>query len=249
MNAYLIGPDIGDCIAALAVVRHLGKGLIRLHDTPGTKGFGKERYEFIRPLIAMQPYCENVQKFDEKEDIKFTHDFTGFRNNWKDGRLLSDKLAVCVGVKPSDVDIETPWLTIPEYHRHGKIVVVRSSRNQGSLAYHKLAIHKAKECLFLGLPEEHEQLNWNCARNPGSVDKAREFVHQPARDAVEAAQVVMGARLFVGNPTAITWIAAGCGHPNMIIECSQEDTEFHRKGIRNVKTVADNPKDSEWRTL
>lgn len=249
MNTYLLGPDMGDVLASLVICRHLGRGHIRLHDTPNTKGFGPERYNYIRPLIAMQPYCESIAMFDEKEELDFTADFRSFRDHWKRGRLLSDKLAVCAGLNPSDVDTDTPWITVPSSPRHGKIILVRSERHQGFLHWYRIVMAKPNDCLFLGLRQECDVFNWNCT--PGNPGRTKPFVVPLAetRDAVEAAQLIAGSRLFVSNCTFFLWLAEAMKHPNMLVECAADDSEFRRPGVRNVRRPEDNPTLKEFQCL
>lgn len=240
--------DLGDIIAMCAVIRHMGGGKLLLINRPYTKPMTGERFDYIAPLLRLQPYLTSVEKH-EGDLPEGCIDFSQFRSKWGNGRTLIDKHAAYAGIKPEEIDINTPWITVPRGEAHGKIVVVRTARYSGHLAYHNLLQYRAKDCLFLGLREEFEAFCWNCARNPGKSDPSREAVYRPTRDAIEAAQVILGARRVVANPTFMLWLAIALGHSAILVDCAQEDSRIERAGIRNVVSCDQNPLRGEWACL
>jgi len=242
VNAYLVGPDLGDAIATLCVIRYLGPGHIRLFETPGTKGFSEARYNAIVPLIKIQPYTASVARFDPAEDMKITHDFTGFRNNWGSAPSLVGKQARHVGLDPASIDMR-PWLEVGDVERHGKIVLCRSARNKGHLHWWRIWQAKGKDCVVLGLREDYEQFcvdnaPWAPGMPPSKHRPMLPFL--PTDDLLQAARVIKGARLGVFNQTSLLWLAYGTGFSPMIIEQTTDDSFLPGLGRRFVRQPREN---------
>jgi hypothetical protein len=254
VNAYKLGPDLGDCIAGLCVVRHLGRGHIRLFNTPGTKGFSPQSYEAIRPLIEFQDYAESVRMFDENEEMEFTHDFTGFRAQWGCAANLATKQAVHVGLKAEDISL-APWLKIGAFDKHNKIAVCRSTRNKGLLAWYRIWQTKARESIFLGCDEDYDQFNSDNCPWPETTNAWYQKPHQAriefrkTSNLLEAARLIMGSRLFFVNQTSLLWVALGMGFSPIMIEQTTDDSYLPAQGRRYIRHVEDNPTIREFMHL
>lgn len=240
MKTVLHSGDLGDLTSSLPVIRHLGGAHLWLCSRPWCKPMDISRFNFIVPLLRLQPYLLSVDWYDEENKPVPDINFTQFRQAWGQGRTITDKHAAFAGLNPSDVDTETPWLTIPPSEKHGKIVIVRSARYAGALHYFRIWAAKHQDSMYLGQRDEYDIF---CYNNTPWASPRRDRAMIPLRvpqDAVEAAQLIAGSRLYVGNPTCLTWLAEGVKHPNMLVECSEADTEFIRPGVRNVKRPEDN---------
>lgn len=245
MRTALHSGDLGDLIAALPVIRQAGGAKLFLCTRPDTKGFSDDRFNAIKPLLEIQPYIHGVERYDEASPIDL--DFTDFRSKWASHPTLIGKQAVHVGMDPSSVDI-SPWLTIPDAHRHGKMVLCRSQRCLGSLHWFRF-FHRPKDCLFIGLEEDYEQF---CRENsPWLPHKknmpAIEF--WPTENLLEAAKLIKGSRLFISNQTSLLWVAFGLGFSPMIIEKVNDDSYLPMEGRRFVASAGQNPTAREFLKL
>lgn len=157
------------------------------------------RFEAIRPLLAAQPYVANCTWEDEPTGI--THDLSNFRTVPPlPKENLAERQARFLGVEIS----QEPWLTVPTFEEHGKTVIARSLRYHNFFFPWGELIHKTAPVVFVGLPEEHAALE---------KETSWRFPHQPTKDLLELAQVIRGAKLFIGNQSAPFWLAAGLGVP------------------------------------
>lgn len=238
MNVYKVGADLGDAIATMAVIRHLGRGHVRLDSNPGTKGFDGPRYDAIVPLLRCQPYVESVERFNLDEKLEVTHDFTGFRNSWDRHPTLVGKQAAHIGLNPDDVSID-PWLHIQGVEHHGKIAIVRSARNKGHLQFFNIWRAKGPECIFFGCQDDYDQF---CADNyPGSQGLRQVFKqieYRRTENLLEATRVILGSRLLVVNQTALFWACYGAGFRRMLVEQVGEDSFL--PGVRYIRHAHEN---------
>lgn len=94
----------------------------------------------------------------------------------------------------------------PDVRAAGKIIVFRSSRyRQPELSYQSLHAYK-DHILYLGLPQEYEQFRQECF----------ECEHMVVANALEAAQLMQGASLIVGNQTFLFAIAEQLKVPRLL---------------------------------
>lgn len=166
------------------------------------------RYEAIRPLLLAQPYVEAVEWQDEPRGI--THDLSHFRTlQFKNGENLATWQARYVGV---EISLE-PWLTVPDFVQHDKTVIARSLRYHNFFFPWGDLIMRNGPVVFVGLPSEHialqKESHWS-------------FPFQPTANLLELAQVIRGAKLFIGNQSAPYWIAIALGM-NVIQESWEHD--------------------------
>lgn len=247
MNAFRVGSDLGDAIAACAIVRHLGGGHVRLYGTPNTKGFDDARYNALKALLEIQPWAASVARYDESEDLKITHDFSGFRERFGDGDSLIEKQARWIGLPHNSVDT-SPWLTIPDAPKHNKIVLCRSQRCLGSLHWFRL-FARAKECIFIGLEEDYNQF---CRENSPWLPTKKnvpKIEFRKTENLLEAARLIKGSRIFVSNQTSLLWVAFSIGFTPMLIEKVNDDSYLPMQGRRYVSKPHENPSVHEFMKL
>lgn len=188
------------------------------------------RYEAIRPLLQAQPYVTAVSWADAPTGI--THDLSFFRTQPPlKGENLTERQARFLDVSIS----QEPWLTVPEFVPHGRTVISRSLRYHNFFFPWGELIHKCAPVTFVGLPAEHAALE---------RETKWSFPYEATRDLLELAQVIAGAKLFIGNQSAPFWIAAGIGVPII-----QETFETDPNSIVNRDNATYTLTPAESRTL
>lgn len=204
--------DIGDAIVSLATLSHRG-GLYDyfLRDSPMTAGI-VHRAHVIAPLIEAQPYINSVRVW-KRENIDWASE--GFRPKWHNS---IDNLAACHARHAFDTgfintmpDFSKPWLTLDGDKAYGGSVVInRSARyNNNSFPWANIVQHYGNRIIFLGTGEEHETF----VRRYGKV---RYLI---TKDMLEAAKVIAGSALFIGNQSSCMTIAEGLKHPRIQETC------------------------------
>lgn len=218
--------DIGDCIAALPVIRQLGGGRLLIRNHPETKTtmfyrqIAGEKYEAMRPLLAAQDYISGVE-YDEESPVDF--DFTFFREKYDPKKSLS--VAHALHAKLSSLSL-SPWLKAKASpSMSGRVAVARSPRYHNErFPWKKIADHFGDRLFFIGHPEEKKAFEEEIGR---AID-GREM-----RDFLEMAEVISGSDLFIGNQSSPCWVAMGLGHP-LIQETWNPDSTVPRKNARFV---------------
>ena len=206
----------------------------------------EDRLNAIKPLLEIQPYIHGVERYDETTPIDW--DFTDFRSNYGSHPTLVGKQAVHMGLDPAAIDL-SPWLTIPAVPKHGKIVLCRSVRCLGLFHWFRLFQFKAKDCIFIGLEEDYEHF---CRDNsPWAPHKKHmpKIEFRPTKDLLEAAKIIMGARLFIVNQTACLWISLAAGFKPMFIEQVNDDSCLPAEGRRYFRHPQDNLSAEEFQRL
>ena len=189
MTTYLHNGAMGDIIYALPVLRA----------QPGVLALTKEKQkDFLAPLLALQPYIEKVTSYNPLEPFI---DLRKYR--WISQADLTKHLATChaeaAGVA---VDLETPWLEAVEPRTVAKIIVNRTSRYYGELDWKALHPFLA-DTAFVGTEKEHRKFPFVVA-------------YHPTTNALELAQVIAGASLFIGNQSCAFAIAEALKHPRVL---------------------------------
>ena len=228
-RVFAIAGDIGDCIAMLPSIRHMGGGHVVITPPPpgvGTgQGFCREsmqgaRYESIKPLLECQPYIRSVSWGPLPAGAI---DVSHFRTP----PHFQENIIQCIAryLKLGRVS-EEPWLTVPFDGEVGKgpVVFSRSPR------YHNTRINTPgyaaafRDALFIGSPGEHAAFEKYVGRH---------VIYQPTDDLLGVAKLMMRARFLVCNQSAPLWIAYGLGRP-LVVEVSPDI------GIQNSIIIRDN---------
>ena len=201
--------DLGDIIASLAAVKHLGGGIYHLVDRPWTKAL-TPRAELIGPLLLAQPYIDGTVVGESSHPIQY--DFSTFRQGglpW--GKTLGALQAEWVGVASGAIDFTEPWLEAPtpDYSVSDKVVIARSPRYQNAtFPWGKILEFLEGRCVFIGLPAEHKALS--------QYGPAPEYA--ATSNLLEAANLIKGSALFIGNQSSPFNLAEAMKHPR-ILEC------------------------------
>lgn len=196
---------IGDLLYALPTVQAFGSGELKVCNRPWTKDI-LSRLGSVAPFLELQPCVASVSIYHNGEHID--HDLSTFRSGGlKYGDTIIERQARWVHAR---ADISKPWLfAIPDQRTKGKIVVNRCDRWVGfNFPWRELVEAFGGDMVFLGLPHEHRDF----IRGFGHID------YLPTENLLEAASLIAGAELFMGNQSCPLAIAEGL-HKRTIVEC------------------------------
>ena len=202
-TSYLTSGDLGDALYCLPSIRALGGGILYFTSRPWTRTRWTEGLLFvIKPLIDATGFC--TAQLHQGEETEY--DFSTFRHGgYKLGDTIVERQRRWVGAM--EADTETPWLKADE-NSLSRIVINRASRWHGfHFPWKRIVEEFYDEITFIGLQSEHEAFQ----REFGKVF----FV--PCSNLLEAAEIIAGAELFIGNQSACNAIANGLGK-NLVLE-------------------------------
>lgn len=206
--------DIGDIVAMLPSLRHMGGGHIVIGDRDASysgsgPGFCREsmqgpRYEAVKPLLEAQPYVMSVSWGDcppNGIDVSF------FRNTPpRQGENIADWQARHLGLK--DVSLEK-WLYVDQPIA-GPVVFARSQRYHNPRYPWPGYCDKYRDAVFVGSEAEHSAI---CSYTGHNIP------HRPTPNLLELARVMAGAERVLCNQSAPYWIAAGLDRPLVLEVC------------------------------
>lgn len=217
---------LGDLIAALPIIRHLGGGHIRIGNYKEQRNAHRRmegaKFESIRSLLAAQPY---VQSVEFQDNAPFTHDLANWRGGHSVCRTLTESQAAHLEVTES-IDM-SPWLSgiVPNNAMAGRIAIARTCRYQNpEFPWQSIVAREWRRMAFLGSPEEHIAF---------MEAFQRPVEHVATADMLEAAQAIAGSDMLISNQTAACWIGIGIGHPLIQEVCpSIHDSIVPRENAR-----------------
>lgn len=199
--------DLGDCIAFLPLIRHLGGGHLLLgnHYKSGWDGYYRkiqgEKYDFLKPLLEILPYIKSLN-YDE-DRLKADYDSSDWRICYRAHRTLTESQAEYFGLQNIDM---SPWIKVePSERTKGMTVIARTNRYHNiQFNWNALLKEQKGKILFIGLPEEFAALR--------KVTTVPMEFHK-CKDMLEMAQLIAGSDLFIGNQSSAGWVAMAMGHP------------------------------------
>jgi len=202
--------DVGDLIASLPVVRHLGGGTMFLEAATYTRvPLTRENWRGIDRILRAQPYIFGVEEWRGQQVNVNLNDFRA--RLFKSVRMgvSKDKSLVDWHLESHSVPAnakDTAWLSIEPkkiervvFNRTGAGRIGHHIYHNPQFPWHYVWKKYRKEAVFVGLQEEHEVFCATCGEVP----------HVQTKDLYEAAQVISGCDLFVGNQSACLWLAEG----------------------------------------
>lgn len=197
--------DIGDCIAALPILRQLGGGKLTLVPTPHPNAKQWQTGALLlMPLIRQQPYVDSVEWSYHEPAADFNIAHFRLQGCYSGARTLAESQARAAGIEEG-LDL-SPWLTCAENNVYGNpVVVARSKRYQNPRFPWHLVLKKYHGAVFMGLPQELSDL-----QRTHMVPGTRLRYHK-MRDFLDAAQIIEGSKMLVANQSCFGWIAMGLG--------------------------------------
>lgn len=226
MNRFKHSGAFGDLIYSLPIVKHFGGGEFYLHldqlnwvgqhyygsaPNPFHKGrMTAKDLESLRPLLEAQDYITRVDSLDPSS-TEITHNLDKFRVPFvgHPGNYV-DIYADVFGIKDPEVKSRLrneAWLTVPEVKTvEGRTIAVnRTHRWIAPTLPEEWTTWKeeaAKECFFLGLPDEYEKF---------IKDTGWDIPYVETQNLLEMAQYIAGADQYIGNQSVGLALAIGLG--------------------------------------
>ncbi len=237
MNTYRCAGDLGDCIYSLPVVRAKGGGVYLIEAADYTRQrLTPDKWCGIDLLLKEQPYISDVQPWISGPVSINLNDFRysmmrSLRMGISREKNLCDWILEAHGLQLSEKD--KPWLTVKEPMPIARVVFNRTGVGRApQFVYQNLKFpwHQAwkkygKEAVFIGLPEEHRAFCATCGDVP----------YVATKNLLDAARVIAGCELFVGNQSVCHAIAQAM-HKRVVLEVWERGcmTIFNRPGVVNV---------------
>ena len=225
MNSFKHSGAFGDLIYGLPLVKHLGGGDFYLHlnqiDWVGQHYYGSKPnpfhqgrltradFTYMKDFMLAQDYISKFDVMDPKTTM-ISHNLDRFRPPFVNhpGNYIDIYLNVFGITDPAEqTQIRTtPWLTVPTPNKVASLVVNRTDRWAANPIPKEWAeaISTAPSAVFVGLPNEHEKFE----KDTGvSID------YHPTETLLEAASVIAGADVYMGNQSSGLAVAIGLGVP------------------------------------
>ena len=227
MIVYKHAGDRGDCIYSLPAVKWISeqrkeKVLFLIEPASYTRErLTPDNWRGIDAIIKQQPYILDVQPFSGQRVDYNGNDFrTLMQRALAPGRATPEAKQTCLSDWMLDAH-KIPrtvkgdaWLTIADVNPVAPIVFNRSGPGRSRLVYqnpefpwHEVWKKYKDYAVFIGAPLEHEVF---CKVNG-------EVPYYPTPDLYQAARVIAGCSLFVGNQSCCHAIAEGM-KKNIILE-------------------------------
>lgn len=230
-KTFLHSGDMGDIIVSMCAMRELGGGVLYLDPSGGLtvgeytnvvrmqtlgKGlkFNHALFDFIKPLIAEQPYVSGVAKYNgEKIDFDLNKFRCGFLD--KDTFAKTNGNLFYMNCEAWGYGVETlnqPWVfASPAKVLDRKCLIARSTRCQGGHGFlRQNSLFLEQNAYSIGTKFEQDVLNNALETN---------IPRYECVDALEVARIVAGAECVISNSTFIFWVALALGHKNILHEC------------------------------
>lgn len=203
--------DLGDIIYSLPAVRHFGGGEMLLESASFTRvPLSPDRWSGVDLLLKEQPYITGVREYRRGEYATFNlNDFRGpMFSALKMGQgretSLCDWMLETHSVPKTAR--EKPWLAVEPleiapvvFNRSGAGREQRFCYHNWKFPWHAVWDKYGAQAVFIGTPEEYEMFRLTCGEVP----------YYRTANLLEAARVIAGAKLFVGNQSVCHAIAEG----------------------------------------
>lgn len=210
--------DLGDAVFQLCALKNLSGGphtlLFELSDS--TKAKTPESLERMAncfaPLALSQPYISECRIKRPEDKVRWAS--AGFRKApYHHGQTLLkahvNHLVMTQGIGKEITGTEK-WLEVEPEHHGYDVVINRTGRHRNpNFPWAAVVRHFSYRILFIGLDYEWKEF---CAHY-GYVD------FQPTSNLLEAARIIAGSKLFIGNQSVANAIAEGMKH-NLVQETS-----------------------------
>jgi len=226
MGTYKHSGDIGDLIYSLPIIKYLGKGdlFLSIQGLQSKKpdgshsGFTENLLRLLIPLLESQSYINSVEVWN-RQPVMVDLDY--FRTGSCSILNLCEKMLYSYGVPKTEIQV--PWI-ICQPKKIAKHVFARSFRYRNDLINYEPLLSKCgSDCIFLGLPEEHEDFE----KRFGKIKFYK------VRDFLEMAEIINGSECFYGNQSSPMALAIAM-NKSFVQECfaPHADCVFNRNNAR-----------------
>lgn len=225
--------DLGDVVYSLPAVRELGGGDLVLgpdnRSGMSTRAKMDERNaSLLLPLLEAQPYLHSAT-WSSTLPTTTNHDLNSMRLLLRDYRLdmqTGYNLARCY-LRTFGLALhndEPSWLHAPDPRALAPVIINRSPRyHDPHFRWDRILDAYRGSIIFIGHPDEHAAFcrQWQC-----------KVPFEPTATLLDAARLIAGASLFVGNQSCCYALAEGLKRP-AILECcpAGSNTIFKRPNI------------------
>ena len=214
--------DWGDLIYAMPVMKALGGGVLFM-SADCKFPFPMPPRSIRSPSMPFADWCNQISPLLEAQDYvwsaKFTHatpfstdyDLNRFRLPWarRSSSDLHSIFRLHADAFHLTLDESQPWLMVDKFVSlpNKPIVVNRTERYQNlSLQWTDCIRKYGDQMVFIGSPKEHELFN-------GLGAPFKKVDYHPTKNFLEAARIIAGAKVFMGNQSSCMAIALGLGVP------------------------------------
>lgn len=232
--SYRHAGDLGDIIYSLPVVRAFGGGTFHIEAADYTRRkLTPDAWCGIDLLLKAQDYIVDVVPWAKGTFCNYNLNdfrarlFHSIRKGQGKDKHLGYWMCDAHGVPYSAMD--TAWLKV-EPVRAARVVIARAGAGRSihhvyhnhRFPWHRVWKRYRKEAVFIGTQDEHQVFCATCGEIP----------HHPTADLFEAARVIAGADLFIGNQSAPNAIAEGL-KKNILLEVWPEgpNAGIRRPGV------------------
>ena len=217
MNTFKHAGDLGDVIASLPAIRHLGGGMLYIEAATYTRQMlTPDKWFGIDRILKAQPYISDVQPWNRQS---VNYNMNDFRNRlFKSVRMgmHKDKNLVDWQLEQFGIPLhvkDTAWITV-EPKKVARVVFNRTGTGRNphhvyhnpDFPWHWVWQKYKDNAIFVGIPEEHAVFCATCGDLP----------HVQTKDLYEACQVIAGCDLFVGNQSVCFWLACAMFKPILL---------------------------------
>lgn len=222
--------DLGDLIYGLRIVSEIPYGPHRFYFRcrkhplfPVTTPHTAKRFEYLKPLVARQPYIMSTWfdpwRTDDDINLDNFRNFVGSGLNLLECHARAAKVYV-------DTTKRVKWLHGFGENAVAPIVVHRSFRHRNENFPWDLICHKflfGRSAIFVGSEEEYDDFK--------RIGKGINLPHYPTPSIVDLVATINGCQLFLGNQSAPRAIAEALGK-DVIVESYMQmpNTDFKREG-------------------
>lgn len=218
MNTFRHAGDLGDIVASLPVVRYFGGGVLYIEAADYTRQkLTPDNWCGLDLLLKQQHYIEDVRPWNRERVTINLNDFRARLTRAVSINQHVDRSLVDWMLETHQVPHtakETPWLSV-EPIRVKRVVINRTSTGRKRqhvyhnplFPWHRVWRKYWDNAVFVGTPHEHRVF---CATSG-------EVPYVMTNNLLEAAQVIAGADLFIGNQSCCHWIAEGL-KKNIVLE-------------------------------
>jgi len=209
VKTFMHSGKMGDIIWALPFIKYQGGGKLYLHlnqidPNNNENKLGEASANKLITLLNTQDYVEAKVSWTGEEKIDFNLD--KFRDViYSCGKSIAESYFVAFDVKDDySKFLNQPWLKIPNYDYHGKVVVSRTKRYlptpTNPFYNHLVRSGLDNNGVFVGHKEEHDIF---CNMYESDVSWANTY------SILDLAKIIAGASLFAGNENLANAINEG----------------------------------------
>lgn len=205
-----VSGDLGDLAFCMCLVRNVPNGphTLRIVDSefmPNSPPF-LPRFRLIEKVVAAQPYIKDIKIGPGRADL----DLLRFRERMDRTKTLTEaQIEEAELLLKSRIPRDTsPWISgiEPHSYSYGRVVISRTHRYRNSMFPWKDVVKNlGHRLLFIGSREEHRDFE----NHFGWVE------YCPTPTLYEAAELIKGSDLFIGNQSSPMALAIGMGHQSV----------------------------------